>query len=185
MRKPWWVTLIAALTLSCSYACGSPAPAVSPSSSFGGTDLAWIEIGIAMDRQALPLLDLIPAHSRDPAVISAGGRIRELAGAELTALRALHTQAGLPAENPHDGMLMPGLVPPATVAAAAQLSGEAFDAVTLRELHAYLQQGLSLARSEQAAGRDPQTLRLAAKAAGTRDAELAGLLAPASPAPRP
>lgn len=172
MRNPWLVALIAPLPLFFGYACGGataiPAATGSPtpsSSLFGGTDLAWIELAIALDQQVLPLLDLVPAHSRDPAVVSAGSRLRESIGAELSALRALHDRAGLPAENPHEGMLMPGLVQPSTVAAAAELSGDAFDRVAARVLNEYLQQSDRIARSEQAAGRDPATRRLAAQAA--------------------
>ena len=175
MRKPWWVTPVVAVTLLFPYACAAPtktatAPAVP--ASFGGTDLAWIELGIAMDQQVLPLLDLVPEHSDDPAVTATAGRVRQFAGTELTALRALHDEAGLPATNPHEGMVMPGLVAAGQVTEAATLTGAAFDAVAVRELRAYLRQASSLARSEQTAGRDPRTRSLAAQAATTHDAEL-------------
>ena len=178
MRKPWWVTPVAAVTLLFPYACAAPtttaaAPVVQV--SFGGTDLAWIELGIALDEQVLPLLDLVPGHSGDPAVTATAGRVREFAGTELAALRALHDEAGLPATNPHEGMVMPGLVDAGTVTRAAKLTGPAFDAVAVRELRAYLKQAVSLARSEQTAGRDPRTRSRAAQAAATHAAELARL----------
>jgi len=63
MRNPWLVALIAPLPLFFGYACGGataiPAATGSPtpsSSLFGGTDLAWIELAIALDQQVLPLL---------------------------------------------------------------------------------------------------------------------------------
>ena len=43
-------------------------PAVVPTADFGGTDLAWIEITIAMDEQVEPLLALVPKQSRDAKV---------------------------------------------------------------------------------------------------------------------
>jgi hypothetical protein len=50
---------------------------------FGGTDLAWLQLSIAMDEALLPLLDLAPAHSDDPAVRAFAARVRATYESEL------------------------------------------------------------------------------------------------------
>src|SRR5262249_35459086 len=99
----------------------------APTNAFGGTDLAWIEINIAMNDQVLPLLALVPTRSDDPSLTQLSAQIQQDATVELTTLRLLHDQAGLPDENPHKGMLMPGVVPTEAVTSAAALTGAPFD----------------------------------------------------------
>jgi uncharacterized protein (DUF305 family) len=154
--------------------CGqeqAPPPAASrtpPQPSFGGTDLAWIEITLAMDEQILPLLDAIPAHTATPAVTDLATRVRAVTEAELPTLRDLHDRAGLPADNPHEGMPMPGMVTTSDLEAMTRLSGTAFDTAATERLHEGLDQAISLARSEQANGTDPDTRALATTVLATR-----------------
>jgi hypothetical protein len=153
-------------------ACGHQSAAVvtpPPVTSFGGTDLAWIEINIAMNDQLLPLLQLVPDHHADPALTTACAQLQTAATAEQATLHRLHDQAGLPSENPHEGMTMPGLVPADAVTSAAKLSGPPFTAALKSQLKPYLEQSRRLAQDEQRAGTDPQTKALAAQTATTRD----------------
>jgi uncharacterized protein (DUF305 family) len=155
----------------CSATTGAPAQPASPARSavaFGGTDLAWIEINIAMDEELLPLLALTSGHGRDAAVKALASQVKGFTDAELNTLRALHDQAGLPAENPHEGMPMPGMVTPELVDQAAALSGTAFDALLVKQIRAHLQQGAKLAESESKSGIEAQTLALAAQVLSTR-----------------
>ncbi|WP_229069983.1 DUF305 domain-containing protein [Actinoplanes sp. DH11] len=122
---------------------GAPLPSAL-SASFSTTDTAWLEITIAMNEQLLPLLDLTSAHGREPGLKELSEQVRMRTMEELTELRRLHTEAGLPAENPHKGMPMPGMVTPEQVAEAAALTGDAFDAVLRTRLTEHLQQGQSL-----------------------------------------
>ena len=149
----------------------------STGTAFGGTDLAWIEINIAMNDQLLPLLRLVPDHSHDAALTRLCGRLQSSVTTELATLHRLHDQAGLPAQNPHEGMTMPGLIPADAVTGAAALSGAAFDAKVTAQLKPYLEQSRRLAEDEQRAGTDPQTRALAAGAATTRDSALHQLTA--------
>jgi uncharacterized protein (DUF305 family) len=147
-------------------------PAVGASSGapgfFGGTDLAWVAINIAMDEQLMPLLDLVPTHSSNPAVKTLATQVRAFHEDELSTLRKLHDQAKLPTENPHEGMPMPGMVTPDQVTAAAATHGPAFDKLLLQRLSEHLTQGVSLAKSEQKAGLEPQTLALAVRVLSDR-----------------
>jgi uncharacterized protein (DUF305 family) len=184
------VCLLTATLLSVT-ACGDSGsrtdpgtPTVAASSGapgfFGGTDLAWVEINIAMDEQLMPLLDLVPTHSASPDVKALAAQVRAFHQQELGTLRKLHDQARLPSENPHEGMPMPGMVTPDQVAEAAKATGAGFDTLLLTRLREHLTQGVSLARSEQKAGIEPQTLALAAQVLrnrGTYLPKVAGLSA--------
>jgi uncharacterized protein (DUF305 family) len=153
----------------------SKPPAVAPAADFGGTDLAWIEITIAMDEQVQPLLALVPQQSRDAKVLALARQVQAFTGTELTELRALHDEAALPAQNPHEGMPMPGLVSADTVQKASKLSGAAFDKLIREQIAAHLKQGQNLAESEEKAGTDKRTRALAEDVIHTRTQALGSL----------
>lgn len=162
--------LAAALgSAGCADSAAPPAATGSPSASpsagsagfFGGTDLAWVEINIAMDEELLPLLALVPANGADPGLKALSAELRTVHEQELSVLRGLHDQARLPAENPHKGMPMPGMVTPEQVTKASATRGKAFDALVRGHLEAHLRQGLKLAESERKSGVEPQTRALA------------------------
>jgi len=143
---------------------GPAAPALPPASSapaFGGTDRAWVEITIAMGEQLLPLLALVTEHSKDPQVEALAADARALTERELETLYQLHDAAGLPAENPHKGMPMPGMVTPEQVAEATAATGPAFDALFLDHLAEHVEQGIRLATGEGRSGVEPRTRALA------------------------
>ncbi|MEV4708546.1 DUF305 domain-containing protein [Actinoplanes sp. NPDC049316] len=139
------------------------APSPSPGSPgfFGGTDIAWVEITIAMDEELLPLLALVPANGSDSGLKALSAEVTSAHERELTTLRGLHDQARLPAENPHKGMPMPGMVTPEQVTTAAATRGKAFDDLVRGHIEAHLRQGLRLAESERKSGVEPQTRSLA------------------------
>ena len=177
---------VLAATLGGAAACSdavAPPPAPAPAASsgapgfFGGTDLAWIEINIAMDEQLAPLLALAPRHSRNARVKALNAEVKAFSSAELSTLRQLHDEAKLPAENPHEGMVMPGMVTPSEVAQAATLDGTDFDALTLKTVRDYLTQGVNLAQSEAKNGVEPRTRALAASGQATRTEILTSLSA--------
>ena len=155
-------------------AASASAPASAPA-GFGGTDLAWIEITIAMDEQLLPLLTLAPERGGDPTVTALAGQVRTFTETELAALRSLHDEAGLPAQNPHEGMTMPGMVTADEVAQAAKLTGRPFDAFARQKIAEASRQGKSLAESEQRYGVEPRTRALAANAVSARTRTLSSL----------
>lgn len=147
---------------------------------FGGTDLAWIEINIAMDEQVLPLLTLVPKRTTTPATLAMAVQVKAFTEAELGILRQLHARAGLPDENPHEGMPMPGMVTAEQVREAASLAGAAFDETVIKHIRAHLEQSESLARSEEKSGVEPQTRDLALQILRTRGVALSTM--PSTPA---
>ncbi len=86
----------------------------SQGEGFNGTDIAWVQLMIAMNEQVLPLLDLTTGELRTPAMTVRAGHVDEL-----TRLKALRKQAGLSEANPHAGHVMPGLVTEEDVRASA------------------------------------------------------------------
>lgn len=153
----------------------APSPTAGSPGFFGGTDIAWVEITIAMDEELLPLLALVPANGSDPALKALSAEVRRVHESELTTLRGLHDQAKLPAENPHKGMPMPGMVTPEQVTTAAAVRGKAFDDLVRGHLEAHLRQGLKLAESERTSGVEPRTRALADEVIRTRKTYLARL----------
>lgn len=145
-----------------------PATASSATTSFGGTDLAWIEISIAMDEQLLPLLELVPERSGSPGVQALATQVKAFTDAELSTLRLLRDQAGLPPVNPHKGMPMPGMVQADQVAKAAKMVGPEFDKFVVAQIKGHLDQSQSLARSENQSGVEAQTRSLALQVLRTR-----------------
>jgi uncharacterized protein (DUF305 family) len=155
-------------------AATTPGPAASSGAPgvFGGTDLAWVEISIAINEQLLPLLELAPSNGADPGVRKFAAGVKASTAAELTSLYRLRDQAKLPAQNPHEGMPMPGVVTSEQVTQAAQTNGPGFDALLLLHLKETFEQGVNLATSETKAGIEPQTLALAKQVLKTRREDL-------------
>jgi uncharacterized protein (DUF305 family) len=147
-------------------------PAATTATQFGGTDLAWIQINIAMDEQLLPLLELVPQRSGSPGLQALALQVQAFTSAELSTLRSLRGQAGLPPANPHQGMAMPGMVTPQQVTDAQALTGKPFDADVIKVIRAHLEQSQNLAESEDKSGVEPQTRALALQVLRTRDAAL-------------
>ncbi|XVU23470.1 DUF305 domain-containing protein [Actinoplanes sp. CA-054009] len=177
MKVIYRLLLAAGLTLGGCSATGdaaetSPTPTTAPQASFGGTDLAWIEINIAMDEQLLPLLELPPRRTTDPDTLALTTQVKAFTQAELGTLRQLHTRAGLPTENPHEGMPMPGMVTPEQVTEASKLAGPAFDQTVTERIKEHLVQSQNLARSESKSGIEGQTRQLALQILRTREVAL-------------
>ncbi len=169
---------MAALPIAAGCAMQAPKPAPTVAGTFGGTDRAWIEVNIAMDEQMRPLLDLVPQRAADPAVMALAIQVRAFTDTELPALRLVHDQAGLPTQNPHEGMPMPGMVTAAEVAEAATLRGTEFDALTVKKVKEYLVQGVNLAQSETKYGVEPRTRALAANGLSARNQTLSSVPTP-------
>ncbi|WP_238013472.1 DUF305 domain-containing protein [Dactylosporangium sp. AC04546] len=146
----------------------APAVPMAAVPEFGGTDLAWIELMIPMDEQLLPVLDLLIQRAADPGLARAAGELRAVYDAELPKLHALGRQAGIPAENPHKGHKMPGLVDADRLAAIGAASGTELDQKASECLREHLDQLASLAKSELQNGTSPAVKALAQSVADTR-----------------
>ncbi len=153
----------------CVTGSDSPPATSDAASSFTATDRAWIEITTAMDEQLVPLLDLVGSRTGSAAVRELGAQAGAATKAQLSDLRRLHDQAGLPAENPHQGMEMPGMVSPAQMTHAGALRDAEFDSYFKKCLRDHLEQTGRLALGEKSSGTEPQTVSLAARVLQERD----------------
>jgi hypothetical protein len=143
---------------------GNPPASTSTStaaSSFTATDRAWIEISIAMDEQLVPML--VDSHTGSATVRELGKKADALTKSELVELRRLHDQAALPAENPHKGMEMPGMVSSSQITHAGALREADFDNYFKKCLRDHLDQTGRLALGEKSSGKEPQTVSLASR----------------------
>jgi uncharacterized protein (DUF305 family) len=145
------------------------APAVAPTPN--GTDVAWLQLLIAMNERLVPVLALAPGRAADPTLARRADAARASRTAELAALRDLATRVTLPAENPHAGHDMPGMPTAAQRAALVTASGAEFDRLFAGALQAHLDQAARLCAGEQKSGADPAFRALAASIARTVAAE--------------
>ncbi|MFI9550210.1 DUF305 domain-containing protein [Nonomuraea endophytica] len=139
---------------------------------FNATDIAWLQLMIAMDERALPLLRLGEERGHDPAVRRLAARMLVARQTELERLRAVLHRTGLPATNVHAGHDMPGMTTPAQLAALESASGPAFDRAFNARLREHVAQTAHLARSARLSGADPDTKDLAASTERGRAADL-------------
>ncbi len=143
--------------------------APTAASSFTTTDRAWLEITIAMDEQLVPMLDLVDSHTGTAAVRDLGEKADASTKSELLDLRRLYDQAGLPAENPHKGMEMPGMVSSNQLTHAGALREADFDDYFKKCLRDHLDQKKRLALGEKSSGKEPQTVSLASRVLKEQD----------------
>ncbi|MCZ7422787.1 MULTISPECIES: DUF305 domain-containing protein [unclassified Micromonospora] len=171
---------------------GSPparAPAVEPPSAggsptavlpgttghFSATDIAWLQLSVAMAERLLPMLDLVPDRTADPAWRRLAIRIATSERAHLTRSRRLLADSGAPLANPHEGHDMPGMVTDADLTALRSATGQQFHHRLAGHLRAHLTQSVRIATAEQQAGTDPATTALAAAVVRVGTADLARL----------
>jgi len=146
---------------------GAPGPALSsaiattaPASGPNTTDIAWLQLLIAMNERLLPVFDLVPSRSGDPAVQLYASVARRARTAELESLRKLAAGRTLP-ENPHLQHEMPGMPTAAQQAAMTRATGKDFDRGFTAAMIAHLDQTSRLCTGEQNSGADPAFRSLA------------------------
>ncbi|MFI6479618.1 DUF305 domain-containing protein [Nonomuraea sp. NPDC050663] len=165
---------LATVLVLCTACTGAPArPSVSVS-VLSATDIAWAELMIPMNEQALRLMALIPDRT-------SGLELRKLADelvpahrTELDRLRGL--LAGRPTTNPHEGHEMPGMMTPAQLGEVETLKGRAFERAAVDGLRAHLEQSAKVCAGEVTAGAHPEAVELAAAMRKTRDNALRAAL---------
>ncbi|GAB3967128.1 DUF305 domain-containing protein [Plantactinospora veratri] len=152
-----------------------PTGTPSLSGPFNGTDIAWLQLTVAMHERVLPLLDLVPERTADPAVRRLAARVRETHRADLDRSRRLLDRSGAPKTNPHEGHDMPGMVTAAELTALGTAPEAEFRRLFGQHLRAHLEQSVRVAGAEQRSGADPETTALAGAIVRTGGAYLTGL----------
>jgi uncharacterized protein (DUF305 family) len=152
----------AAAAAADSPAASSPTATGTGTETLNPTDLAWIQLQLAMDEQALHILKLAPGSGGRPALKRWAAEVAEGHRAELTALRELLTAAGVPDTNPHEGHDMPGMVNATELRALEAAEGHEFDRLLRSALRDQLTHAERMSREQRKAGSDPEVKHRAA-----------------------
>ncbi|MCG5436374.1 DUF305 domain-containing protein [Micromonospora foliorum] len=154
----------------------SSAPtATGTAGSFNPTDIAWLQLTVAMTERLLPVLDLVPARTTDPAWRRTATQVATTRRAELDRAHRLLAEAAAPTTNPHEGHDMPGMVTAQEVTVLRAASGKPFHRLLAGHLRAHLTQSVRIATEEQQSGAQPATVALAAAVVRSGTADLARL----------
>ncbi|RLP87046.1 DUF305 domain-containing protein [Micromonospora sp. BL4] len=156
-------------------AAPSTARATGTAGPFSPTDIAWLQLTVAMAERVLPVLDLVPARTTDPTWRRLAAQIETTERANLTVSRRLLGDSGAPATNPHEGHDMPGMIGADELAALRSSTGKAFQRLFAGHLRAHLTQAVRIAAAEQRGGVHPETTALAAAVVRRGTTDLARL----------
>ncbi|MET8234222.1 DUF305 domain-containing protein [Micromonospora sp. NPDC005298] len=154
---------------------GSTASATGATGAFSATDTAWLQLTAAMAQRLLPVLDLVPTHTTDPAWRRLAAQMRTGSSANLERSRRLLAGAGAPTTNPHEGHDMPGMITADGLAALRSANGTAFHRLLAAHLRAHLAQSVRVAAAEQQGGVHPGTAAMATAVVRSGNADLARL----------
>ncbi|MFD8863547.1 DUF305 domain-containing protein [Streptomyces sp. NPDC059590] len=126
------------------------------------TDLAWLQLQLAMDEQALHILELAPGSGADPELKQWAAKVAKGHRADLAALRKLLTAARVPDTNPHEGHDMPGMVNATELRALEAAEGQEFDRLLRSALRDHLTHAERMSGEQRKAGSDPEVKQRAA-----------------------
>ncbi|MFI6335481.1 DUF305 domain-containing protein [Streptomyces sp. NPDC050535] len=135
--------------------------AAGDAGTFSTTDIAWLQLMIAMDDQTRHILQLAPRHGGEPALKRWAAGVTRDNLSHLTSLRELLAAAGVPDSNPHEGHDMPGMVNAEELEALADATGTEFDRLLRSALREHLTQAEHLSDGLRDSGSDPQVRKLA------------------------
>jgi uncharacterized protein (DUF305 family) len=144
----------------------------SPTATFSPTDIAWTQLMIPLNEQTLLLIELTPKQTSDPETRRLATQVGDGHRGELTRLRELLRQAGVPESNEHEGHDMPGMVTTEDLRALTAATGTAFDQLFLTNMRDHLEQTVRLARAEQGSGHEPHVRDLAKEIEQTHTVQL-------------
>lgn len=164
--------LLAALLTACggqdAAPAGNPAPRAGPGEVASGgapagaldaTALAFAELVISTDGQAVRLLDLGATMAEDPALRKLASTLAATRRAELTELRGILGAEGIPYTDNHAGHDMPGM--PTEPELVGLRTAPDFDAQFTRLARAHLTESATVAKSGATAVRHEQTKAIA------------------------
>ncbi|MFG2050878.1 DUF305 domain-containing protein [Micromonospora sp. NPDC048935] len=143
--------------------------------AFSPTDIAWLQLTVAMADRLLPVLELVPARTTDPAWRRLAAEVGTAQRDTADRGRRLLAQSGAPTTNPHEGHDMPGMVTADEVNVLRSSTGQPFLRLFAGHLRAHLGQSVRIASAEQRGGVDPTTTALAGAVIRGDTARLAAL----------
>ncbi|WCN79252.1 DUF305 domain-containing protein [Micromonospora sp. LH3U1] len=150
-------------------------PSTGTAGQFNATDIAWLQLTVAMTERLLPVLDMVPSRTTDPAWRQLAAQLGAAHREDLGRARRLLAESGAPATNPHEGHDMPGMVTDEELAALRSATGVAFHRLAGQHVRAHLAQAVRIGAAEQRSGLHPATTALATAVVRTGSAEVARL----------
>lgn len=180
------MVLLAALLAACGQQdaapAGNPAPQAGPQvvapsggseSALDATTLAFAELVISTDGQAVKLLDLGVERASAPGLRSLAGALASVRRAEVAQLQGVLDVAGVAYVDNHAGHDMPGM--PTEVELVALSSAPDFDAEFTRLVRAHLTESATVARSGAKSVPHEETKAIAAAMVQERENALRSL----------
>ncbi|WP_406070436.1 DUF305 domain-containing protein [Micromonospora sp. NBC_01638] len=152
----------------------APAP-TGTTGAFSPTDIAWLQLTVAMIERLLLVLDLVPTRTADPAWRRVAAQVATTQRANLDRAHRLLADSGAPTTNPHEGHDMPGMVTAEQLTAMRSATGLPFHALLAAHLRAHLAQSVRVAVAEREGGVHSATTAMAATVVRDGTANLAGL----------
>ncbi|MBM0275665.1 DUF305 domain-containing protein [Micromonospora tarensis] len=153
-------------------ATGSASTPTGTAGPFNPTDIAWLQLTVAMAERLLPVLDSVPARTKDPAWRRLADQIAATRRADLARAHRLLAEAAAPTTNPHEGHDMPGMVTAEQLTALRAATGEPFHRLLAEHLRAHLAQSVRVATAARRNGGQPATVALAADVVRADSADL-------------
>ncbi|MFI6762347.1 DUF305 domain-containing protein [Micromonospora sp. NPDC050417] len=151
----------------------SASPAAAVPVVLSGTDLAFIQLMIPMNDQALAFFSYLDSSAATtPALRELAGRLTSTHRAELAELRSLLAAGDVTEENIHEGHQMPGMITELRVADVRAAPAAEFGPRVVTLIREHLAQSAVVARSEQESGGSDRTKALAAGLERSRNEEL-------------
>lgn len=136
-------------------------PSGGPGTRPDATEVGWIQLAIAMDRQARHILLLARERGGDRDLAVWASEVAASRGTELTRLRALLAQRGVPDDNPHEGHDMPGMVDGQELRALESARGRPFDRLLRSAIREHLEQAQTLSATLRKARVGPDVRKTA------------------------
>ncbi|MEV7341925.1 DUF305 domain-containing protein [Streptomyces sp. NPDC093544] len=152
----------AGATVTNSSPADTSGAAAGATGTFSTTDIAWLQLLIAMDDQTRSVLELVPRHGDEPALKTWAAGLARDNRSQLTALRELLAATGVPDDNPHEGHDMPGMVNAEELGAFNDATGPQFDRLLRSAVREHLAHAEQLSIELRKNGSDPKVKKLAA-----------------------
>ncbi|MEU9473969.1 DUF305 domain-containing protein [Streptomyces avermitilis] len=149
-------------TVTGSSSAGATGGAAGTTGTFSTTDIAWLQLLIAMDDQTRSILELAPRHGGESALKAWAAGVARDNRSHLTALRELLAATGVPDDNPHEGHDMPGMVNAEELKALGNATGSQFDGLLRSAVREHLTHVERLSIELRKNGSDPKVRKLAA-----------------------
>lgn len=164
---------------SCSGHRSSEPPLGSQSGDHNAADIAFAQNMIPHHRQAVDMAAMVPSRSTNPDVRVMATHISSDQQAEILTMTGLLAAWGAPIEadhghhGDHGAMAMPGMIDDAALDQIRSMRGPAFDTLWITAMIDHHEGAITMAQTEIADGRNPDSIKLAELIINAQQREIA------------